>query len=493
MNAILPDIKSIFFHNKTTKQTIFKNSFWLAMNEGISKLAKLVLLIYVARILGATDYGKFTFALAFVSLFIIFFDFGLAQITTREFSREKKKENDFPALLSLKLILGLGTLPLILIVSFFITPSVLIQKIIWILAACFFVEGLFEILIAFFRARQKMEYEAFVKTSGSLILVGIGLFTLFYFPSIINLSYSYLFGAFIALIFALVIFHFKIQRLSFNWDKSVWKKYLYVSWPLGLVAILSTIYNQLDSVMMGYWGMITETGWYNAAYRIVWPTLIPVSLISVSFFPVLNRYFKESKEKLQKVWDYQNEIMVLLAFPLTVGGIVLAPKIINFIYDSSFAPSILAFQILILMSGIMFLYNAFYQVLIVANQQKNIFWAVLSGAIINIILNFLLIPKFSLYGAAVATVITQVLVFFLLFRFTLKFTPINPFTLRLFLFSLGVIGSSAAMYFAIIQPQIYNLHVLIAILVGIAVYSAAIFAFKYLIKYFSSYYPQKNI
>ncbi len=486
MNAILPDIKSIFFHNKTTKQTIFKNSFWLAINEGISKLAKLVLLIYVARILGATDYGKFTFALAFVSLFLIFFDFGLAQITTREFSREKEKENEFPSLFSLKLILGLGTLPLILIVSFFITPSLLIQKIIWILAVCFFIEGLFEILVAFFRARQKMEYEAFVKTLESLILVGVGLFTLFYCPSIINLSYSYLFGAFVALIFALVIFHFKFQRISFNWNKSVWKKYLYISWPLGLVAILSTIYNQIDSVMMGYWGMITETGWYNAAYRIVWPTLIPISLISVSFFPVLSRCFKESKEKLQKAWDYQNEIMIFLAIPLTVGGVILAPKIIDFIYGSSFVPSILAFQILITTSGIMFLYNAFYQVLVVVDQQKNIFWAVLAGAIINIILNIILIPKFSLYGAAVATVIAQILVFFLLFRFTLKFTSINLFTSRTFLFFLGVIGSSAVMYFTIIQQQIYNLHVLLSILIGIAVYSAAIFAFKYVIKYFSS-------
>ena len=478
------DIKYFLFNNQTVKQTIFKNIFWLATTEGISKMAKLVLLIYVARILGATEYGKFTFALAFVSLFLIFFDFGLSQITTRELAREKEKEKEFPAVFSLKILFGLGTLLLILVASFFITSDPIIQRIIWILAFCFLIEGLSEIIVAFFRARQKMEYESFIKILGSLALVGIGFFTLFYFPSILNLSYSYLSGALVALSFALILFWLKVQRLSFNWNKSVWQKFLSISWPLGLVAILSTIYNQIDSVMMGYWGMITEVGWYNAAYRIVWPTLIPISLISVSFFPVLSKYFKESKEKLQKVWNYQIEIMILLAIPLITGGTVLAPKIINFIYNPSFAPSILAFQILIVMAGIIFLYNAFYQVLVVTNQQKKIFWAVLSGAIINVILNLILIPKFSLYGAATATVITHLLVFFFLFIFTLKFTPINPFTSKILLLFIGVVFSSTAMYFVITQPKIYHLHVLLSILVGAIVYFAAIFMFKYMIKYF---------
>ncbi|MFC1789597.1 oligosaccharide flippase family protein [Patescibacteria group bacterium] len=478
------EIKNLLLNNKTVKQTILKNTFWLTVTEGISKLAKLALLIYVARILGATEYGKFTFALAFVSLFIIFFDLGLSQITTREISREKEKEKEFSAIFSLKILLGLGTSFLILIISFFTNFDIVIQKIIWILAACFFVENITEIIVAFFRARQKMEYESLTKILGSLTLVGVGLIGLFYFPSILNLSYSYLLGAFVALIFALIIFQIKIQKISFSLDKSIWKKYLIVSWPLALVAILSTFYNQIDSVMMGYLGQFTETGWYNAAYRIIWPTLIPITLISISFFPVLSKYFKESKEKLQNVWNRQIEVMILLAFPLLIGGMVLAPKIISFIYDQSFAPSILAFQILIIMAGIIFLYSAFYQVLIAANQQRNIFWAVLSGAIINITLNLILIPKFSLYGAAFSTVITHLLVFFFLFRFTLKFTPVNPFNSKIVLTFIGAIFSSVAMYLAIIQPQIYNLHVIISILTGIVVYLTVIFVFKYMVKYF---------
>lgn len=87
----LDNLKALFFDNKTLKQTIFKNTFWLAAGLGINRLLKLVLLIFAARILGATEYGKLNFALAFITLFVIFHDFGLPPIVTREFSREKRK------------------------------------------------------------------------------------------------------------------------------------------------------------------------------------------------------------------------------------------------------------------------------------------------------------------------------------------------------------------------------------------------------------------
>ncbi|MFH1582624.1 MAG: flippase [bacterium] len=477
-------IKSFFWENKTTKQTIFKNTFWLGISGGISQFLRFILLIYVAKILGATEYGKFTFALAFVTLFIIFAQFGLSIITTRELAREKEKEKEFSAILSLKILLSLGTFLLIFIGSFFITSEPVVQKLIWILAICSLAGSFSSIIHAFLQARQKMEYQSLASIFEALILTGAGLFILFNFPSVENLSYVYLFASLIALIFLLVFFHFKIQQLSLSWNKSTWKRLLLMSWPLAMVGVLSTIYTQIDSIMMGYLGQITQTGWYNAAYRITWLTMIPIGLISTSFFPVLSKTLKESKEKLQKIWNNYIEIMILLAIPVVVGGIVLAPKIVEFIYGSSYNPSVLAFQILIVMTGIIFLCSPFNQVLIVSDQQKKLFWSVLLGAIINIILNLILIPKFSLYGAAFATVITHLLVFYLLFKFTLKFTAIKPFTSRFLLIFTGIIFSSAVMYFVIIQPQIYHLHILLSILIGAAVYFGTFFVLKFMLKYF---------
>lgn len=482
------DIKSLLFDNVNLKQTFIKNTFWLAAAGGMSKFLKFILFIFVARILGATEYGKFTFGLAFVGLFGVFADLGLSQIITREFAKEKEKEKEFSALLSLKFLLCFVTLILIFIGSFFITPDPLLQKIIWILALSLLIGSFFSAIFAFFQARQKMEYQAFATILEALLTVGAGLFILFYFPSVQNLSYGYLFAALIALIFVLLFFHFKIQRLSFNWDKSIWKKFLLMSWPLALIGTLASIYNQIDSVMMGYLGQITQTGWYNAAYRIVGATLIPLGLISTSFFPVLSSLFKESKEKLQKAWNYYTESVIFLAVPLVIGGIFLAPKIIDFVYDSTYLPSVLAFQILLVMVGIIFLYYPFYQLLVVFDQQKRIFWAFLGGAVVNIILNLILIPKYTLYGAAIATVITHILIFFLLIKFTLKFISTTPFNLKL-LFNFIVASLSAlVMYFAISQPHIYQFHVIFSIIIGAIIYFFIFFAMKFTLKYLKLFF-----
>ena len=141
---------AFFLKNSGVKQTIAKNTFWLAIAEGVTRFLKLFLIIYIARILGATEYGKFTFALAFVSLFAIFSDFGISTITTREIAREKEKEKEFPAVLSLKLVLSIGTLFLICIGSFFITLDLVIRGIIWILGVYIIVSSFSEIVFAFF-------------------------------------------------------------------------------------------------------------------------------------------------------------------------------------------------------------------------------------------------------------------------------------------------------------------------------------------------------
>ncbi len=484
------NIKAILLDNTTTKQTIFKNTFWISLSAGVEKLTGLILLIYVARILGATEYGKFTFALAFVALFVTFLDLGLSTIVTREFAREKEREKEFSSILSLKILLSLGTLILVLIGVFFITSDPKIQKIILVLAIFTSVSQFSEILFAFLRARQQMQYESWTIILRSLAVTGCGFFIILNFPSVENLSYSYLFSGLVAFILLLIFFHFKVFPLKLSLERTIWKKFLGMSWPLASISVFDAIYNHIDSVMMGQFGQITETGWYNAALKVANTATILYGVIALCFFPAMSKFalsaknaipsaIKESKEKLQKIWNFQLGIMILLAVPLVIGGIILAPKIIDFIYAPSFFPTgketILAFQILIIMIGILFLCVPLGQVLVASNQQKKTLWVSLSGAMINIILNLILIPKFSLYGAAIATVITYTLIFLLYLRLTSKFTLVRPLNLKIFLTFLGALLSSLLMYFVISQPRIYNFNIFFTILIGALVYLFSLF------------------
>ncbi|MCX6759115.1 MAG: flippase [Candidatus Nealsonbacteria bacterium] len=485
IRSIYLNPRNFFLENLGVRQTIFKNTFWLAVAEGIGRFLKLILIIYVARILGATEYGKFTFALAFVGLFAIFSDLGISSICTREIAREKEKEKEFPAVLSLKLLLSIGTLILICLGSFFITLDPIIRGMIWILGIYIIVSSFSQVIYAFFQARQKMEYEAWAKILQAAAVTGAGFFVLFNFPSVQNLSLSYLFASLIALLFILFFFHFKVYRLKIYFNSIIWRNILAMSWPLALSGMMGSICADTDSIMMGYWGQIIQTGWYNAAQRIMVVALIPTGLIGASFFPVLSKFFGQSKEKLQKGWNYFMEVMIFIAVPLVIGGIVLASKIIDFVYDPTFFPSILVFQILIVTGGIAIITGPFIHALIVSNQQKKTFWIVLFGALTNVILNFILIPEYSLYGAAFTTLVASFLMLFLSFKSTLKFTEIKPINLKLVLTFFAVALSTIPMCFVITRPQIYNLYIIWIILIGAVIYTISLVILKGLISYFS--------
>jgi O-antigen/teichoic acid export membrane protein len=480
------NLKRLLFENLDTKQTIFKNTFWLAMAEGITRLLKLILIIFIARILGASQYGKFAFALAFVSLFAMISDFGISQILTREFAKDRQKEKYFSSLLSLKIFLSFLTLSLIIGFSLLITQDLRVRIIIWLLSLMVVFRSFREAFFAFLRARQRMQYEAWTRITEAVLVTILGFLVLWRFRSLINLSFSYLLAAFLSLILISFFFHKKVFSLSYNFDFSVWKTFLKLSWPLAFVGIFSVVYNQIDSVMMGYWGQIIETGWYNAAYGIIKATLIPVFLIGQVFFPTLSIAFKESKEKFQKIWLSFFRITVFLAIPLVVGGISLASRIIVFIYDPSFLPSVFAFRILIAMTGILYLNASLSRALIVANLEKKVFWITFFAAFLNIILNFIFIPRYSLYGAAFSTLLTFLLIFFLFLRVALKFISVNLFPWRIFLSLIGSVLASALMYYIIFLPSIYRLHLILLILIGGAVYALALLFMSILLRYLIS-------
>jgi len=471
------NIKTFLFKNIGIRQTILKNTTWLTVAEVITRLLGLAVIIGIVRILGAAEYGKFAFAFSFVSLLVIFSNLGVAEITTRELSKGKETKKDYPAIISLKIILTISALILMVIGSFFLTSDLTIQKAIWALSLFILITSFFNIFFAFFRAEQRMEYEAVTKILQSLIITVFAFFVLFTLPSVKNLSFSYFLANLIIFVIFLIFFHIKINLLKLSYNKAVWKKFLKNSWPLTLGFSFFWVYGYLDSIILGSQGLITETGWYNAVLKIATASVIPAMLISKSFYPVFSKFSHSIKEKVQQVWNYHMETMIVLSFPIMVGGWVLAPKIVDLFYGPDFQPAALAFKLLIIVAGISFFYFPFSLILVAVNQQKKNFSLILLGALINIILSFILVRSFSLYGIAAATIISSAIVFLLAAEISKYFTPISPFNLKIFRTLVISIFASMIMLLGIRQPVIYNLNVFFTIVIGGLIYSFVLLIF----------------
>lgn len=476
--------------NTGIKQIIIKNTFWLIFAEVISRALGLFLVIYIIRILGAEEYGKFTFAFSFVSMIVLFSDLGVIDIVTREFSRNSEKEKEFSDIITLDIILSAIALGLMLIGSFFITTDPVIRKAIWILALFILITSFSGVFYSFLRSRQKMEYEAGIKILQDVIIAVAVFFVIFYFPSAINLSYGYLFANLIVLFLFLLFFHSYFQSLKLSWSKNIFK-ILKISWPLSLGFMSSWVYITIGSIMLGYLNLLSENGWYGAASKIALATAVPVELIIRSFYPSLSNFFITSKEKLQKSWDYLMELMICLTIPTVVGGIVMAPKIINFFYGLNFYPSILAFQLLICAVGISFIGYPFSLILVVSDQQKKNFALTIVGALMNIILGFILVHVYGFYGIILSTIISAAIILVLAVIFSKYFTPISIFNTKLLRVLAAAVFSCLVMFFIIRLPAFYNLNILYSVAAGALTYAFVLFLLYKIFKKYKLFFNGK--
>lgn len=467
----LQKIKGLLFDHLNTRQTIVKNAFWLVSAEILTRAFKFFFIIFIARTLGVTEYGKFSFALAFAAFFSIFSNLGIAEIVVREFAREPGQERWFPQLFTLKVVLSVAAMISLIFVSLFAVSDSSIRMVIWILAIYFFMQSIREILGAFLTARQRMEYESILRILEAVILTGAGFLVLFTFPSIKNISWVYVLASLLTLGSLIVFFHRRIAPIKFRIDRPLWKKFLLLSLPLGFAGFFTTIFGYIDILTLGFFGQITQIGWYSVAYVIFNIIFLPSLVINQIFFPVLSRAIGESKNQAQKIYNLQMEVMIFLAFGFLAGGLVLAPKIVDFIYDPSYFPSVFALQLLMPAAVLIFLSSPARQALIVCNQQKKLLVVTICVAVLNTVLDFIFIPRWSLYGPALATFISTAVMFFLFFWFAAKHTPFGFLNITSGLYIVGAGFASFITYFFLSLPQLAQWHVLLATLAGGLLYS----------------------
>ncbi len=428
MEAAVAKIRSIFLGTQE-KRIIAENTAWLTVAEAITRLSKFALIVYATRILGPTGFGQFSFALSFVMIFTVFADLGLSQIISREISQRKKGELEFNNILSLKIIISFIVLLAVVIIAQITISDLLVRQSVLILLVFMFTNTISDFLFSFFQARKNMRYEAYTRIIQAVASTILGFLLLSQTQTTVGLTISYALAGLISLIYISILYFLKRRKSSSvktRWLQfQTWKKYLMMSWPLILTGIFAMIYNEIDSVMMGYYGQIKEVGLYNASYRAMWVILVPCLLIYRTFFPIINENYFKSTETYKRIWKYYLRISLFMAVPTLLFGILLANQIIIFVFGPDYSGAVTSFQVLIGVAGLTLLSFPFNQGLIAANKQKKVFFATFWGALINIILNLVLIPRYSLNGAALATLIAVSVVLLLQGAYYLKIDKVQ--------------------------------------------------------------------
>ena len=245
--------------------------------------------------------------------------------------------------------------------------------------------------------------------------------------------------------------------------------------PFGLTGISGMIQTYIDSVMLSLIQGNEVVGWYNAAYRLILVFLFIPTVVNMAVFPVMSRFFLSSRDSLELIYEKYFKYMILLGVPLGFGTTILADKIILLIFGEGYSQSIIALQILIWTIVLTFAGAAFVQLLQSVNKQLLI--TKISGicVVFNIVLNLILIPKFSYIGASISTLITELVlvggIFIVSYRigYKIHFNKIKEIILK-------VIFASVIMSIFIWYLKNLNLFILAGL--GILVYLTILYLIK---------------
>jgi len=376
--------------------------------------------IYVARYLGPERFGLLSYANSYVGIFTAIAVLGLDGIVVRELVKSPDQRD---TLLGTSFLLKVvGTLlmwVLILATLFFSNNDPLTSALIAIIAFGVLFQT-FNVIDYNFQAEVKLKYvvhsqivQLIVSSITKLVLILKGL-PLVWFAAVYSLD---------AIILAVGLAYAYSRNSGsikkWKWNAKVALALLLDSWPLMFAYMSYLIYAKIDRIMIKEMLDEHNVGIYSAAYILYEAPLFISLMIAKSVYPILVQYYQDNKIKFFQLYSTLSSYMTLLSYLIVLFIFIFHEILIQITFGESFEESS---KILMLLSfGMIPMFNAFLRssYITISGNQKIILYTTLFSAMLNIVLNLLLIKAYGVIGAVYATVFTQTLSLIVLnFAFT---------------------------------------------------------------------------
>ena len=397
--------------------SLLKNSAWLFVAEVIAKLTALGVQILAARYLGTKGYGIFSFSFVAASIVLDFIDYGLRTYLTRELSTKPDLVNSLLA--NIFIVKWFVTL-ISLFVFFGIYSGLSLDlETLWVavlVAAAMILNGYSEIYLGVFRAFERMQLVALLMVLQRIIFFVIGFWVLVVGGGIVWFSSIFLLASLVNFFLARKFLENQKGQFFSNIDSSQVKKILNESKGLCLAILFVWLYFRIDSVLIFLFLGKEETGLYFSAFKIIESLALVLASIRGALFPALSRVVFDRCEQLNQLWKKAARSLFIIAIPISVISVIMAPKFIELLYGSDFEISSQILQILAA-PFIFLVFNEFITyILLAAKETRSVIKVAMFGTVFSLIANIVIIPKMGIVGVALVAGLTELLVLILFLR-----------------------------------------------------------------------------
>lgn len=392
-------------------RTIAKNAILVTLGNVVLRALNFVFGVYVVRRLGGDRFGQYSTVLAFAGLFQVLVELGMSQYVMREIAQDRGKAQALVwNLVALRLLLALAGvvgIPLSAIAMGYSSELVLgvfIYTFNFVFAA--FLAPLQMVLTA----NEHMGHVSGLNVLGQLVFVLLGALFL-----ISGMGFTWLIAAGligmpiqIALAAALVR-RYHLMGFSIQIDPRAWLHIIRSGIPFGIISLALTIAFRMDTVILSKYYSSREVGWYNVAYGLIFSLMFLFNGFKDAIVPSLSRAYVNDPERVERWYHCSVKIILMISLPIAAGGMLVAYPLIQLLYTKTFLPSALALQILVWDVPLL-MFSAFCGNMTTIISEERAAARIYSiNAIANVALNLYAIPRLGLVGAALVTVITDLI------------------------------------------------------------------------------------
>lgn len=468
-------IKSLLLENRSSSQTIVKNAFWLTVSQVGGRIIRAVAIIYVARLLGTSEYGVFSYAIGLAGFFTLFADIGINSVLTRNAAQKPEQARAyFATAFWMKVVLLVFTALAVIFIAPRFSNIAEATVIMPLVALIVIFDNLRDFWSAYFRSQERMEREAFITilTNISIAVFCVGI--LFYSRTAYAITYAYVGSVVVGALAGFALLREEFIKIVANFKMEYAKEILNAAWATAIIGLLGSFMLSLDVVMLGWLTNSTAIGLYSAAQRIIQVLYMIPTVIASAIFTSLSRAVALKDEATQKnLMEKSMAILFNIAIPLTVGGIVLGEGIMRFVFGTAYLPATLTFQIF--MATILFVFpgTLIGNFILAHHKQRDVALYVGTAALMNVVLDYVLIIPFGIAGAAVATLIIAIAFNSIMNRFA---QGILPF--RLFYHVKTPLIASLVMGLLSYRFMLLGMHTATNILVSMLIYGVMLIILK---------------
>ncbi len=455
-----------------------KNIMWLSISRIISLVLLFLAYLLLTSYLGPYQYGQFQFVLSYVTLFGVVIDFGIQQYIIKKISEDRSQAKKyFHNFLAVEVVLSALVYLAMISVAKFNGYEPVVLKAIMVAGLGTAVHGLIYPFLSVLTSFYDLRKVALLNFIASLINVAMIFLTIWLGGGIIMLTFQQVIYATLALI---IYYHFiqkhigkpEIIKGIFAADKDLIKLILKSAIPFALLVGFSTVYNRIDIVLITRYLGYGQTGLYSAAYKFFDLLAFFPAVVSHALYPLFATLMAEKKMgEVKEVLEKYLRFMAAMALPIGVGGSILAKQIIG-ILSPDYASAGIILGILVWAPAILFMYIVVNSLVI---SQLTKFAMAITGinVAINLVGNMILLPRIGIIGAAIMTVVSEFLQGLFYFYFVRK--KITDFRF----FSLIWKPALASVVMGVAVWYVRDMHIIIAVGVGVLVYGALLLAMKF--------------